>query len=134
MLERDYIMRLIREFLAALARILEKKETEGRREALRKLYEQYVGPYDFYHVMPPDDIIKSFARYNENERLHRMEMLAELYYAEADMLSEPVRGNILSLSFRLFDFVDRHGRTFSMERKRKMEEIRRALGKLRIKS
>ena len=40
MLERDYIMRLIREFLAALARLLEKKEVTDRHEELKKLYDQ----------------------------------------------------------------------------------------------
>lgn len=124
MLERDYIMRLIREFMAALARMLEKKEIEGRREALRKLYEQYVGPYDFYHIMPVDDIMQSFTKYPENERLHRMEMLAELYYVEADMLPEPMRGNIISLALSLFDFVDRNGKTFSFDRRKKMDELR----------
>ena len=124
MLERDYIMRLIREFMAALARMLEKKEIESRREALRKLYEQYVGPYDFYHIMPVDDIMQSFTKYPESERLHRMEMLAELYYAEADMLSEPMRGNIISLALSLFGFVDRNSKTFSFDRRKKMDELR----------
>lgn len=32
MLQRDYIQRLIREFMAALERMLEKKEVEERRE------------------------------------------------------------------------------------------------------
>ncbi len=30
MLQRDYIQRLIREFMAALERMLEKKESDGR--------------------------------------------------------------------------------------------------------
>ena len=124
MLERDYIMRLIREFMAALARMLEKKEIEGRREALRKLYEQYVGPYDLYHIMSVDDIMQSFTKYPESERLYRMEMLAELYYAEADMLSEPMRGNIISLALSLFGFVDRNSKTFSFDRRKKMDELR----------
>lgn len=124
MLERDYIMRLIREFMAALARLLEKKEVEGRREALRKLYEQYVGPYDFYHIMPVGDIMQSFTKYPENERMYRMEMLAELYYAEADTLSEPMRGNIVALALSLFDYIDRNSKTFSFDRRKKMEELR----------
>lgn len=124
MLERDYIMRLIREFMAALARILEKKEIEGRREALRKLYEQYIGPYDFYHIMSVDDIMQSFEKYPESERLHRMEMLAELYYAEADMLSEPTRGNTISLALNLFSFIDSNSKTFSLDRQRKINKLR----------
>lgn len=34
MLQRDYIQRLIREFMAALERMLEKKEVEVRREKI----------------------------------------------------------------------------------------------------
>ena len=41
MLQRDYIQRLIREFMAALERMLEKKEVEERREKIRELYNQY---------------------------------------------------------------------------------------------
>ena len=50
-------------------------------------------------------------------------MLAELYYAEADDMSEPVRTEILERAFMLFDFIDHHSRTFSIERKEKMSRI-----------
>ena len=40
MLQRDYIQRLIREFMAALERMLEKKEVKVRREKIRGLYNQ----------------------------------------------------------------------------------------------
>ena len=36
MLQRDYIQRLIREFMAALERMLEKKEVEVRREKIKE--------------------------------------------------------------------------------------------------
>ena len=39
MLQRDYIQRLIREFMDALRRALEKKELSQRREVIRQLYE-----------------------------------------------------------------------------------------------
>ena len=50
MLQRDYIQRLIREFMDALRRALEKKELSQRREVIRQLYEQYLGPYNLYHL------------------------------------------------------------------------------------
>ena len=40
MLQRDYIQRLIREFMAALERMLEKKEIEVIREKIKELYNQ----------------------------------------------------------------------------------------------
>ena len=44
MLQRDYFLRIIQEFMAALAKFLEKKEAEEQRDDdLRELYRQYVG-------------------------------------------------------------------------------------------
>ena len=128
MLERDYIMRLIREFMAALLRMLEKKEIKDRREELQRMYEQYLGEYTLYHTTTMDEVIESFDRFAESERIHRMEMLAELYYAEADMTTEPQRSEMLRRSLLLFDFIDRKGKTFSFDRLHKMEGIRERLG------
>ena len=123
MLQRDYIQRLIREFMAALQRLIEKKEAGQRQEEVRRLFTQYMGDYAFFHTGSIDDIMRWFERYHEEERLDRMSMLAELYYAEADTMSEPVRTKVLDRAFMLFDFVDRHSRTYSPERLKKMNEI-----------
>ena len=128
MLQRDYIHRLIREFTAALQRLLEKDEVKDRQEAVIKLFNQYMGDYAFYHTSTLDDIMRAIEKYPEDERLARIEILAELYYAEADTMSEPMRTGILERAFMLFDFIDRHGRTFSIDRKGKMDAIRKDLG------
>lgn len=47
MLQRDYIQRLIREFMAALQRLLEKKEAKVRQEDVRRMFAQYFGDYAF---------------------------------------------------------------------------------------
>ena len=122
MLQRDYIQRLIREFMAALQRLIEKKEAGERQEEVRRLFTQYMGDYAFFHTAPLDDVMRWFERYPEEERLERISMLAELYYAEADTLGEPVRTEVLDRAFMLFDFVDRHSRTYSPERLKKMNE------------
>lgn len=127
MLQRDYIQRLIREFMAALQRLLEKKEVGKRQEAVRKMFEQYFGDYAFYHTATLDDIMRSMEKYPEDERLNRMDMLAELYNAEADDMSEPMRTAVLERSFMLFDFIDRHSRVFSIDRIEKMNSIRKTL-------
>ena len=123
MLQRDYIQRLIREFVAALQRLLEKKEVGERQEEVRRLFTQYMGDYAFFHTASLDDIMRWFEKYNEEERLDRIGMLAELYYAEADTMSEPMRSDVLDKAFLLFDFIDRHSRTYSPERLKKMREI-----------
>ena len=123
MLQRDYIQRLIREFMAALQRLIEKNEAGERQEEARRLFTQYVGDYTFYHTATLEDVMQSFGKYPEEERLERINMLAELYYAEADSLSEPARTAVLNRAFMLFDFIDRHSRTYSPDRLKKMNDI-----------
>ena len=109
MLQRDYIQRLIREFMAALERMLEKKEVEVRREKIKELYNQYVGPYAFYSIATIEDVMKAMAGIDDEEkRLSKMDMLAE--------------------AFMLFDYVETHGDTFSIERRNKMAQIRQKIG------
>ena len=129
MLQRDYIMRLIREFMAALQLLLEGKDMERRREELKKLYEQYIGPYVLYHNATIDEAMRALASYDESQRLERMEMLAELYYAEADTVTGPDRNALLDKACCLFDFIEQHGKTFSMERRYKMALIEQSLKK-----
>ena len=128
MLQRDYIQRLIREFMAALERMLEKNEVVLRREEIRKMYDQYVGPYALYHDATIDEVMRALQSFDENERLDRMGMLAELYYAEADTTGDPSERNfLLEKAFNLFDFIDYHGQVFSLDRQGKMADIQRRL-------
>lgn len=127
MLQRDYISRLIREFMAALQRYLEKNEVTDRRKMMEDLYRQYLGSYEQYHTSTLEEVMDSFLKYNEEERLSRMTMLAELYYAEADLLSEPFRTQQLDMAFALFDFIDRNEKTYSIDRLNKMNDIRRRI-------
>ncbi len=126
MLERDYIMRLVREFFEALE-LLKRKNLKERKDELERMYNQYVGPYTFYHTASVDDIMDSMQRYNPAERLPRLEMLAELYYAETALVSVPERVSLLERAFSLFNFVDSHDRTYDMVRLRKMAEIKKQI-------
>lgn len=123
MLQRDYILRLIREFMAALERMLEKKEMADRREEIKQLYEQYVGPYALYHNATIDEVLLALAGMDEEQRLPRMEMLAELFYAEADTVSNPERDFLLEKAFALFSIIERDGKTYSLKRRWKMQDI-----------
>lgn len=123
MLQRDYILRLIREFMAALERMLEKKEVADRREEIKQLYEQYVGPYALYHNATIDEVLLALAGMDEEQRLPRMEMLAELFYAEADTVSNPERDFLLEKAFALFSIIERDGKTYSLKRRWKMQNI-----------
>ena len=110
--------------MSALERMLEKKEITTRREKLRELYDQYVGPYAFYSIATIDDVMKAMAGIDDEEtRLSKMEMLAELYYHEADTVGQPTRGELLDKAYMLFDYIENHGDIFSIDRRNKMEQI-----------
>lgn len=129
MLQRDYIQRLIREFMAAIERMLEKKEITTRREKIRELYDQYVGPYAFYSIATIEDVMKAMAGIDDEEkRLSKIDMLAELYYHEADTVGQPKRDDLLDKAFMLFDYVESHGDTFSIDRRNKMAVIKQKIG------
>ncbi len=127
MLERDYIMRLIREFSEALQLAL-GKDVRKQSEEIRGMYDQYVGPYAFYHTAAIEDVMESFEQFPESERLHRMEMLAELYYAEAGLKPLPVRTMLLDKALALFSFVDSHDGTYDMTRMAKISDLKQRLG------
>lgn len=127
MLQRDYILRLIREFMAALQRMLEKKEIKERKEEMRRLYDQYVGPYAFYHCATLDDVMEALAGEEEGHRMAKIEMLSELYYAESALVEKPEGDRLLSMAFSLYDYLEHYSRMFSWERHRKMADIRQRL-------
>ena len=129
MLQRDYIMRLIREFIAALNRLLDKKEVTDRREEIKKLYEQFVGPYALYHNATIDEVMTALQGEDEEHRFYKMQILAELFNVEADTESKPFSDFLLEKSYALFDFIDKNGKEYSLDRRRKMETIKQRLDK-----
>ena len=103
---------------------------EDRREKSRELYNQYVGPYAFYSIATIEDVMKAMAGIaDEEKRLSKMDMLAELYYHEADTVGQPTRDELLNKAFMLFDYVEAHGDTFSIERRNKMAQIKQKVGR-----
>lgn len=128
MLQRDYFIRIIEEFTAALSHFLEKKEGEQRQRYLEDLYRQYVGDYSLLRNFTIDEAFQ-YAReqWKEEEMADRLEMLAELYYVEGKELQNPLRDMLLNKAYSLFDYLDGNSHTFSVTRQQKMAEIKRVL-------
>ena len=128
MLQRDYIMRLIQEFMVAIQKFLEKAEGEDRDLALRDLYRQYVGDYETLRNLSVDEALHyAGEHWNDDEQTERLGMLAELYYVEGSGKQAPLRDMLLEKAFRLFDYVDAHDTTFNLDRQQKMVHIQQML-------
>ena len=129
MLQRDYFLRIIQEFMAALAKFLEKKEAEEQRDDdLRELYRQYVGSYDVLRNLSLDELL-DYARneWDDDERMQRLKMVAELLYPEGSYRQAPLRLMLLQKAYQVFDYVDANGNLFSITRRQKMTAIRKEL-------
>lgn len=129
MLERDYIMRLLQEFMKALSRFLEKKEKDGDDAELRDIYRQYVGDYDIWRNLSVEEALQhAHDEWDEEHRMTRLKMLAELLLAEAKTKDNPLRDMLLGKSYRLMDYIDQHDDTYSISRRHKMNMIKTLLG------
>lgn len=127
MLQRDYIERLIQEFARALALLLQKPQLEKRRKELENMYDQYVGPYLVLSPATIDEVMTYMERFAPEERLQRMDMLAELYLAEADTVGKITADDLLQKAYFLFDYIQREGNTFSLDHQQKMLDISKRL-------
>lgn len=130
MLQRDYFIRIIEEFMAAVSRFLEKDEGKRTDEELRDLYRQYVGDYGVLRNLTVEEAIGyAQEQWMEERRMARLEMLAELWYAEGSVKQQPLRNLLLDKAFRLYDYVDGHSPDFSLVRKQKMAMIQSLMAK-----
>ncbi|MBW4762345.1 hypothetical protein KZO53_07540 [Prevotella melaninogenica] len=130
MLQRDYFIRLIEEFNAAISRFLTNKDDELKRDKdLKDLYRQYVGEYDDLRNLSVDELL-TYAKeqWKEEERIDKINMVAELLYAEGSYKGQPLRQMLMEKSYRLFDYVEANDSTFSIDRRQKMEAMRQELG------
>lgn len=119
-------MRLVREFAEALELLL-KKDLKKQKEEIRTMYDRYVGPYAFYHTASMGDILDSLKRYPSEQLLKRMEMLAELYYAEGNMNIGPTRHELLRRAYIMYDLVAMRDKTYDLTRLSRMTRMRQEL-------
>lgn len=129
MLQRDYFIRLIEEFQAALARLLHVRQDDKRDDMIRDLYRQYVGNYDDLRNLTVDEMmIYGKEQWREDQRVERLNFLAELLYAEAVYKTNPLRGMLMDKAFKLFSYVESHSGVMSLDRRQKMKRISREIG------
>ena len=102
-----------------------------RDKELKDLYKQYVGEYEDLRNLSVDELLLyAKEQWDENERIDRIDMVAELLHAEASYKSDPLRSLLQKKAYLLFDYVEANGTTFSIDRQQKMEAISHELGNL----
>lgn len=129
MIQKDYYLRMIEEFGRALANFMERRHDDARRDReMADLYRQYVGDYTLVRNLSLEEtMVYAHDQWADDERIGRLGMLAELLYAEATYCAVPISTLLYDKAYRLYDYVETHGDTYSIARHNKMEAIRRIL-------
>ena len=129
MIQKDYFLRMIEEFGRALANFMERRHDDARRDReMTDLYRQYVGDYTLVRNLSLDEtMVYAHDQWADDERIGRLGMLAELLYAEATYCAVPISTLLYDKAYKLYDYVETHGDTYSIDRHNKMEAIRRIL-------
>lgn len=131
MLQRDYFIRLIEEFQAALRNFLEKQEDDRKDAEMKDLYRQYVGPYDEVRNLSFDELIAyAHDQWLPEQQMDRLHFAVELLYAEASYKSNPLRAMLLEKAFQVYSYLDAHSGVMSLDRRQKMSLITNELGKI----
>jgi len=135
MIRKDYIMKIIEQFFDVLKKLIKNEENqdiEDIRVQLNELYNTYFKKnYKYFYDSDFEEIVDFLNSDNSGDNLYKTEMLAELIYQDTCLKQDvDLRKSLLSKSFRLFEYLDKEGKTFSLERYKKMQVIKKEVSLL----
>ena len=137
MYQKDYILRMIEmigDLIAGILGLIKKGDFSRASKELGDLYFQMLREDSgFFRAIPEDKLTDTLLREHNYTNGH-LEILAELFNTEAELeLAQGNKSGSLEYSRKslvLFEFVDKEQKTFSFEREKKMEDIRKRLESL----
>jgi hypothetical protein len=131
MYQKDYILRMIEmlgELIRAILGLIVKGNFEQAEEKISEAYLTFLRKdASFFHLIPREKLTSTLLTEHNYTNGH-LEILAELFYAEACL--QDARGNLpeclvmYEKSLTLFSFTDENIRTYSEDRIEKIEKIR----------
>ncbi len=126
MLQRDYLMKILQDLFDAIAKLIlneEEKLTEKQRQIVA-MYTMLNHDAHFFRTTDIDTIMLVMSELDEY--MIRLEMLAEIYYADAKFYtgSAEVKSELLSKSLHLYMYVDERSDEFSLRRQERIEELK----------
>jgi hypothetical protein len=131
MYQKDYILRMIEmlgDLIAGILGLIKKGEFELATEKLENLYYGMLKEDSAFFRDIPENELTDRLLYQHNYNNGHLEVLAELFNAEAELClaqgNKPGSLEYSRRSLRLFEFIDSEYRIYSQERIDKMEAIR----------
>lgn len=126
MIEKDYIMRILQQFFAALNNLINNKRNVGNDEILVQLKDLYLSQlgneYAFFYYNDIEKIKQSIIDDNHDNTLARCTILSELYYHDGILNSDQeLKINLLKKALHLLRYIDEKSNTYSLERKSRIQ-------------
>jgi hypothetical protein len=135
MYQRDYILRLIEMAAKALAAILGQikgGDTNLASAELDNLYFDLLKQDAAFLRGIPEEMLTEKLLHDHNFTNGHLEILAELFFAESELcLAKNDKAGILEYSKKsliLFEFIDKHYKTYSQERIDKIKSLKEKIG------
>ncbi|HJD93057.1 MULTISPECIES: hypothetical protein [Bacteroides] len=126
MLKEDFLLRMIQEVMKALTALLNKKGSKlEKQQELENFYSKYLNKdKDFFLTQSIEDIHAYLDQSKLQEKVVRIELLAEILYHDA-LLSSQIeeKRNLALKACYLFEELTRLDKTFSVERQLKTKQL-----------
>lgn len=132
MLERDYILRIVREFTQALEKLLDKKkrlkESEYQLE-IKSMYRSFFNhEAEFYYDSDSKYIVYELGQnYSGEDFNSQLEMITELLLIDANTKPKEEKEYLLKKSLELLIVLDNNSKTYSLQRKNKINNLKKVL-------
>jgi hypothetical protein len=139
MYQKDYILRMIEmigDLIAGILGLIRKGDFNRASKELGDIYYQMLREDSSFFRNIPENKLTDKLLHQHNYTNGHLEILAELFNAEAELeLAQGNKSGSLEYSGKsliLFEFIDKEQKTFSFEREKKMEDIRKRIESLQI--
>ena len=141
MVECDYIMRLLQDFFAMLAKLVRLKVEEPDmtrvQERFNDMYKQFFRhSADHFYESEKEEILEVLAKdeLSETEQHAMIQMLSELMYQDG-LIKKDITEKCMLLEKSLFlmRYLERYSKTYSWDREQKMSDIHKMLMEYEVK-
>ena len=135
MVERDYIMRLLQDFFAMIAKLVrlkvEEPDTTKVQERFNEMYRQFFRQQaEHFYCMEKEDILNELEReeLSETGQNAMIQMLSELLYQDG-LIKKDVTEKcmLLEKAFYLMQYLAFYSKTYSWDMEQKMSDIKKIL-------
>jgi hypothetical protein len=137
MYQKDFVLRMIEmfgELLAGIMGLIRKGEYTQAYDQIGRMYlDMLKEDASFFRSLSENDLAQSLLK-NHNYTNGHLEILAELYNAEAELsLARGNKSDSLQFSRKsliIFEFIDADQKTYSLERLNRIETIKKRIDNL----